>query len=429
MKVLLVLPWHQKDRSYRNKFSTWLSYAPTTLGTLAAIINHARPDWTIDTIDEISQKINYDKKYDIVMLTLSSTVSKHGYEIADRFRELGTFVVIGGYHAKYNSEEVLNHADSVVIGPAEYSIPKFINDYEQGKAQLVYENVCVKGEDILPPDRSKISLKNYLKYPGLIANPGCPNHCSYCAISDMWRNTSARPVENVIEEIKTLKKKIVIFYDPNFFANRDYAISLMNALIPLKIRWVCSAVINLGYDDELLELAQKSGCNGVLIGFESFSQDSLKTAGKNFNEVARYKELVANIKKYRIMVNGCFILGMDGDTKESLKAIPERVNEMGLNLARFSILTPTPGSELYKKLLSEGRILSTDWSEYTMHKSVYKPKNMTPEELEEIYRWVWKETYSYRNILKRVKRIPSKGISAKFIGFGANIGFKFLGME
>lgn len=429
MKVLLVLPWHQTDRSYRSKFSTWFTYAPTTLGNLAAIINHARPDWEIDAVDEISHKVDFNKKYDMVMITVSSAVSMRGYEIADKFRELGTFVVIGGYHVKYNAEEVLNHADVAIIGPAEYSVPLFIEDYEAGNVQRTYENNCVKGEDILSPDRSKICLKNYLKYPGLVANPGCPNHCAYCVISDMWRNAGARPVENVIEEIKSFKKKIFIFYDPNFFADREYAIELMTALIPLKVRWACSATINLGYDDELLALAEKSGCNGVLIGFESFTQNSLKNVGKNFNDTSKYKELVANIKKYGIMVNGCFILGMDGDTKESLRMIPQEVNELGLNLARFSILTPTPGSDIYKKMLSEGRILTTNWSDYTMHKAVFKPENMTPEELEEIYRWVWKETYSYKNIFKRVGRITSKGISAKFIGFGANIGFKFLGME
>lgn len=245
MRVLLILPWHLTDRSYRSRFSTLLTYASTTLGTIAAIIENVRPDWSIDTIDEMSEKIDFGRQYDIVMITASTPTVRHAYDISETYRKQGTYVVMGGYHVKYMSEEALQYADSVIVGPGEYSIPEFIADYEAGTPKRIYDNNCVLGKDILSPDRSKISLKKYLKYPGVIANPSCPNHCAFCAISDLWRNAGARPVENVIEEIRSLKKKIIIFFDPNFFGNREYSIELMNALIPLKIRWAERALMML----------------------------------------------------------------------------------------------------------------------------------------------------------------------------------------
>ncbi|MCR5733514.1 MAG: B12-binding domain-containing radical SAM protein [Lachnospiraceae bacterium] len=429
MRVLLILPWHTTDRSYRTRLSTLLSYAPITIGSLAAIIEKARPKYQIDTVDEMSQKVDYGKDYDLVMITSITSTVNHGYEIAEKFKGKGAYVCMGGYHVKYNPDEALLHADTVFIGPGEYTIPRFLDDLENGCPQKRYEEECVLGRDILAPDRSKISLKNYVRFPAVIANPGCPNRCSFCTISDMWQDATARPVENVIDEIRALKKKIIIFFDPNFFGNRDYSIKLMKALIPLKIRWAGSATIDVGFDEELLELAQESGCNGLLFGLESLNQTALKKAGKGFNRTERYKEAIGNIKNHGIMVNGCFVLGMDGDTEEDLINLPDQVNELGLNLARFAILTPVPGTKLYRKMDEEGRIIDKRWEDYTQHKAVFMPDGMSPERLEEIYRYVWKETYSFKNILKRVKNITSKGLTAKLIGFSTNLGFKYLGIE
>ncbi|MCR4738879.1 MAG: B12-binding domain-containing radical SAM protein [Lachnospiraceae bacterium] len=429
MIILLILPWHTTDRSYRSRLSTLLSYAPITIGSLAAIIEKARPSYRIDTVDEMSQKVDFEKSYDIVMITSITSTVNHGYEIAQRFREKGAYVCMGGYHVKYNPDEALLHADTVFIGPGEYTIPAFLKDFEEGTPKRRYEDTCVRGCDIPAPDRNRISLKNYFKYPAVLANPGCPNRCSFCTISDMWQDATARPAENVIEEIRSLKKKIIIFYDPNFFGNRDYSIKLMKALIPLNIRWAGSATVDVGFDEELLNLAEKSGCNGLLFGLESLNQTALKRAGKDFNRTEHYKEAIDNIKKHGIMVNGCFVLGMDGDTEEDLIKLPERVNELGLNLARFAILTPVPGTRLYRKMDEEGRITDKNWEDYTQHKAVFLPEGMSPERLEEIYRYVWKETYTFKNIFKRVKMITSKGLTAKLMGFSTNLGFKYLGID
>jgi len=130
-----------------------------------------------------------------------------------------------------------------------------------------------------------------------------------------------------------------------------------------------------------------------------------------------------------LRVNGCFVLGLDGDTEELLLSIPEQINYLNLNLARFAVLTPVPNSNLYKRLVKENRIIIKDWSKYTQHIAVFTPKNMTKERLEKIYRQVWKETYSWKNIFKRVKSLKHNTLGEKLICLGANIGFKYLGMS
>ncbi len=415
--------------SYRSKLSTLISYAPITLATLKALIPEEL-QCSVDVCDEIAHKVDFGKKhYDIVAITLQTSAANRAYEIAAGFRAKGSYIVMGGYHPTYMPEEALQHADTVIVGAAEYSWPQFLKDYKKGSPKRLYDMQYVKGADIKEPDRSVIPKRKYLRYPAVIANRGCPNNCDFCVISEMWRHCGPRPVEDVITEIKNLKSKMIVFFDPNFFAVRDYAIELMQELSKLKIRWVGSATINTAFDSELMELAKKSGCAGLLVGLESLSKNSLERSNKGFNDPNRYKEAIARMQSYGISVNGCFVLGMDGDTEELLLSIPEQVKYLNLNLTRFSILTPVPNSPLFRRLDAEGRILTRDWSQYNQHNAVFMPKNMSPERLEEIYRMVWKQSYSFRNICARIKGVPNTGLKEKLICIGANLGFKYLGME
>ena len=429
MNILLVQPWSRKDGSYRSKLSCLISYAPLTLATLKALIPR-NLDAVVDVCDEIvSDAKRYKKQYDIVAITFQTSVADRAYDIAEYFKEKGSYIVVGGYHPTYMREEALNHADTVIIGAGEYSWPQFLTDYKKGKPKKIYDMQNVRGEDIVSPDRSGIPKRKYLKYPAVLANRGCPNHCDFCVISHMWRKCGARPIENVIEEIKSLKAKLITFFDPNFFADRSYSIELMKELEKLHIRWAGSATVNAAFDNELMEYARRSGCKGLLVGLESLNAAALKNAKKGFNDPGRYKEAIAIMQSYGISVNGCFVLGMDGDTEELLLSLPEQIKYLNLNLARFSILTPVPNSPLFEKLDGEGRILTKDWSLYGQHKAVFKPQNMSPERLEEIYRWVWKETYSFKNICHRAKRVPNTSLLEKMICIGANIGFKYLGLS
>lgn len=428
MKLLLVHVWNEKELSYRGRFSELLSYPSLTLAVLYSLIPEGVFE-RIDVIDENSQRVDHDKqKYDIVMLSFETSSSLSAYKHCAEFRKRGAYVVCGGYHATALPEEAAEHCHTVIVGPAEKSVPLFIQDYLNGAPKKLYRDYNVCAEDFTIPARDKITGRKKLKIPAVTADRGCSNCCKYCSMSTMWKSCP-RSAESVAEEIAQLRSKMVIFYDPNFFGNRSYAMELMNVLKPLKILWAANATADLGYDDELMTAAYESGCRGVLIGLESLNSQSLTNAAKRFHDADKYKEIIDNIHKHGIAVNGCFVLGFDNDTEEELLALPERVDRLGLDLCRFSVLTPYPGTRQFEEYDHAGRIITKDWSLYNQHNAVFEPKNMSSQRLDEIYRRVWKEAYSWCRVLRRTFRSVWRKKPYVFILLGANIGFKFLGID
>lgn len=428
MRLLLIHVWNAKEHSYRGKFSSFLSYPSLTLAVLYSLIPKNVFE-QIDIVDEHSQKVLYDKNmYDVVMISFETSSSISAYKHCQEFKKRGSYVVCGGYHATALPEEVLQHCDSVIVGPAEKTIPEFVTDYVNRCPKKIYKNYDVCATDFTVPVRDKITKHKKLKVPAIIADRGCNNCCKYCSMRTMWRS-NPRPVESVIQELQELGTKMVIFYDPNFFAKRDYAIELMKAMTPLKILWVSNATADFGYDHELMQIAYESGCRGVLIGLESLNSQSLTNAAKQFRDVDKYKEVIDNIHSHGIAINGCFVLGFDSDTEEELLSLPSRVDKLGLDMCRFAILTPYPGTKLFEEYDKQSRIITKEWSQYTQNTAVFRPVHMSSERLEEIYRIVWKQSYSWKRIFKRMSISPWRKSKYIFILLGANIGFKFLGIK
>lgn len=428
MKLLLIHAWNEKERSYRGRFSNLLSYPSLTLAVIYSLIPKGVFE-KIDVIDENSQKVKYNKEsYDIVMISFDTSSSLTAYKHCEKFKKNGSYIVCGGYHATALPEEVGKHCDTVIVGPAEISVPQFVNDFINGSPKKQYRNFDVCAAEFPIPVRDKITNRKKLRIPAVVADRGCMNCCKYCSMRMMW-GSDPRPVENVVKEIKELKSKMVIFYDPNFFGKREYAIRLMEALKPLKILWASNATADFGYDHELMEKAYDSGCRGVLLGLESMNSQSLAGVAKRFSDADKYKKIIDNIHSHGIAVNGCFVLGFDHDTEEELLALPEKVKALGLDLCRFAVLTPYPGTRLYEEYDRQGRIISKEWDRYNQHNTVFRPVNITPERLDEIYRQVWKEAYTWKNVLRRTFRSPWRGKAYVLILLGANIGFKFLGIK
>lgn len=428
MKLLMIHVWNEKEISYRGRFSNLLSYPSLTLATLYSLIPEGIFD-QIDVVDENSQRVCYDREtYDLVLLTFETSSSLTAYKHCARFKKTGAYIVCGGYHVSALPEEAARHCDTIIVGPAENSLPRFLQDFVNGTPQKVYKDYNVCAADFRIPARDKVTRRKKLRIPALIANRGCGNSCKYCSMRTMWKS-DPRPVKSVIRELKELRSRIVIFYDPNFFADREYALKLMRAMKPLKILWASNATADFGYDHELMQEAYESGCRGVLIGLESLNSTSLRNAAKRFQDADKYKEIIDNIHSHGIAVNGCFVLGFDTDTEEELLALPERVDKLGLDLCRFAILTPYPGTRFYTEYEREGRLITKDWSRYQQHNTVFQPKNMSPKRLDAIYRKVWRESYSWRRVLKRTFSSPMARKPYVFILLGANIGFKFLGID
>lgn len=405
-----------------------MTYPSLTLPTLVSLVPKDISA-EIDVCDEISYKVDYNnKKYDIIVISFDTSSSKQAYIHSKEFKKRGAYIVMGGYHTSAVPKEAAEHCDTVIIGAGEISLPEFFHDYLKGEPKKIYNNQNIDVRKIKMVPRNVIKSKRYMKVSPVIADRGCDNKCSFCAISEMWKS-NPRPVEDVIEEIKSLKSDKIIFFDPNFFYPKEYSLKLMKEMEKLKIKWAGNGTADAPFDDELMEAAKRSGCSGILIGFESLREETLKGVNKKFSNVERYKECIDRAHRYNIAINGCFVLGMDGDTEEDLLALPEKIKYLGLDLARFSILTPLPNSDLYRKMDKEGRIIIKDWSKYTQNNTVFQPENMSMERLDEIYRKVWRKTYTFKNIWFRIKNSSNKTLTEKFILLGANIGFKYLGIQ
>ncbi len=424
MKILFIHVWNPHDTGYRGSFSKLLSYPSLTLPTLASLIpKHLNAQITL--IDEMCQTVDYTKeKYDIVGLSFDTASSAQAYKHCQKFKQQGAYLLLGGYHVSSLPQEGLLHGDTIIIGAAENSLPKFLDDFLMNKPKDIYDDQNYQADSINIPRRDLQSRTKSLAIPTIIADRGCDNRCQFCAISQMWRS-NPRPIEQVVAEIKSLNTDKLIFFDPNFFKPKAYALELMAELAKLNIRWAANATADTAFDDQLLQAARNSNCTGVLIGFESLSENSLITVNKRYHHTPKYREIVRRMHNYNLSVNGCFVLGFDHDTEEQLLELPEKIDYLELDLARFAILTPLPGSQLFKELAASDRIISYDWSKYNQKEVVFQPKQMSPQRLKELADIIWKQTYSWPRVLKRAKNAPTSAFIEKAILLGANIGFKF----
>jgi radical SAM superfamily enzyme YgiQ (UPF0313 family) len=418
MKILFILPF---DNTYRRRgaFSRLISYAPLSLPTLAALVPddlHAE----MKIVDEGVDKPITEGQFDIVLITAVTSSANRAYELCSYWKSRGSYTVLGGVHATLMTDEALSHADTVIKGLGENTFPQFLSDFQNKQPKRLYVSEKTVGHMSMPIPRRDLISNKYMNIPTVIANRGCSNHCAFCSIPKLYGNDGfLRPIGEFIDELKTIGKRRFIFLDPSITSNREYALELFEALIPLKIKWGGLSTIDITDDEKLFELMVKSGCSGILAGFESINQESLKSVGKATNEVSKYKESVRIFHKANIPILGCFVLGFDCDTKENLAQLPEIIDEIGIDVPRFSLLTPFPGTPLFSQYKRDDRILTENWDRYDTMNVVFKPKNITPEELQNVFYDVWKNTYQTKRLLRRFA--DNKSLLALFAG----IGFKY----
>lgn len=422
MKIALLAPAGAMHR-YNGMFHKGLHYAPITLALLAALVpKELHADVVI--YDETAEAIPLDLDADIIAITCITGTSPRCYKFADYFRGPGKTVLLGGVHPSLMPEEAAEHADAVLIGLGEKTFPKALLDIRDGCLKAVYHGEgCTDIADRPPPRKDLLKKKKYITLNTVEAVRGCNHSCTFCAYPAAFgKRVITRPVKDVISEIKSFKGKEVIFPDVNLIADVKYAKELFTAMIPLKKWWFGLTTTAIGHNDELLDVFKKSGCKGLLVGFESVNQETQQSIHKGVNRVGEYKELMKKLHKKGIMVMGCFAFGGDEDGKDVFKRTVELCIEAKIDLPRFSIITPFPGTEFYRELESEGRIIERDWSMYDVEHCVYQPKHMTKEELETGIAWAWKEVYSIKNIFKRLDLTKIKTI--KSIYMLLNIGYR-----
>ncbi len=417
MVVELIAPtWSKKTQPKRVKKAKVFKIPPLGLLDVAAVTPE---DIKVILTDENIGPIDFERQRDLVGITVMTSAAPRAYEIADIFRAKNIPVVLGGSHVSALPEEAIQHADSVAIGEAEEAWEKLIEDFKKyGKKGLkkFYKNENKPDLSKLPFPRWDLLKKDkYIVTKVLHATRGCPYNCSFCSVSRFFgRKIRYRPAEKIIECVKenvgkSLSNRFFVFLDDNIMANREYAKRLFKALIPYRLIWMSQASVNAAYDEELLELAAKSGCKALFVGFETILPGALEEIGKHQNKIEFYLEAIKRFQRYGIFVEGAFIFGFDSDDKRVFEKTVRFVNKTKLDGIQYTILTPLPGTPFYDKIEKEERFIDRDWSNYDCGHIVYQPKNMTPEELQAGFNWAYKETYSLRSILTRLTGIYSGG--------------------
>ncbi len=417
MKVAFISPAGAMHR-YNGSFFKTLHYAPLTLTTLASYLPE---DVDVEIYDETVEKIPLDLDADLIGITAITGTAERAYRYAKYFRSKGIKVILGGPHPTLMPEEAINHADSVVVGFADNLIPAIIKDFKEGKLKKIYRANGVSLINKPLPRRDLLKKGRYITINSVEAVRGCIHTCKFCVIPTLMNyKLYKRPLREVIEEIEKLPGKEVIFIDVNLISDVRYAKELFKELAPLKKWWFGLVTVNIVKNEELFNLMVKSGCKGVLIGFESITPNSLKDINKAFNKVKEYKLVVDKLHDAGIGINGTFVFGADGDDRSVFERTVDAVVKLKIDLPRYAILTPFPKTPLWYELNEEGRIFERSWSMYDVEHCVFKPRNMTPEELEEGLHWAWKETYSFMNIAKRISNSRVLWILSAL----TNIGYK-----
>jgi len=410
--VLLVFPRIEHGSTTYFEKGSWRSiifgYPIITLPYLAAITPKKH---SVEIINENYEDLNFDNGADIVGITCYTMTAPRVYQIADEFRRRGKTVVLGGYHPTALPEEALQHADSIILGMAEASWPKLLNDFENGKLKRIYTRDPNYNLSDIPAIPRELIKHNPIT-GAVQSTRGCGNKCEFCAIGSFWdHGVLQRPIKQVVEEIKNMQNKTFIFHDPHLTANPRYARELFKEMIKNKIRktWVANGTTNvLGrIDDEFLSLARKSGCIEWFVGFESVNQAALNSIKKYHNQVENFKKMIKRVHDYGMTVQGGIIFGFDEDTLDTFDTTLEKINELEIDVLEVNILTPYPGTPLYIKMEKEGRLLTKDWSRYNQVDVVFQPKNMTVEELKQGASKVAKEFYQIRKIIQRGVKIFS----------------------
>ena len=400
-RVELITAESEDSRYVRHR--RLIRFPQLTMPLLAA---YTPDNWIVTHTDEIVNKVRFDQAFDLVGITANTPAAPHAYYLASEFHKRGIKVVIGGPHATLMPDEVSQHCDAVVIGEAENSWPKLLRDFELGTLARRYHSCELPTLQNMPRPRwDLIKGRSYGK--GVtIATRGCPFGCDYCTIPQMYkRKMRYRPVTEITEEVRHMPGKALVFWDDNIGANHTYAKELFKALTPLKRWWTSQATADIAFDDELMELAAKSGCKALFLGLETISQESLIGSNKRHNESAKYAEIIRRFHHYGIAVQAGVVFGFDHDTKRIFKDTVDFYRSAGLDSATISVLIPFPNTPIFNRLDSEGRILTYDWSKYNGKKDVvFKPANMSPHELLMGMEWAARQFYSTSSIVERMWR-------------------------
>jgi radical SAM superfamily enzyme YgiQ (UPF0313 family) len=399
--ALLINPFYPKDP--RTSFG---KHVLTPTLALTSVAGSTPEHWTVEYFDEnlLQGRPPADPLPEVVGITVHLTFARRAYELARWYRARGSLVVLGGLHALSCPEEVAPHADALAVGDGVQLWPQILRDVEAGRLQPRYASTYESDYRLDPPARRRLLPRtSFLTTTSMIATRGCHNRCGFCylATDGLRMPYRTRDAETVAQEIRDDGQPYVVFIDNNLGSRREYLHELCRALQAVGIIWSAAVTLDVTDDPRLIRAMALAGCTGVFVGFESLSDANIQHAKKRSPRADDYARRVRLFHDNGIQVNGSFVLGFDEDRPDVFARTASWIEENRLECATFHILTPYPGTPLFREMETQRRLLHRDWSLYDTGHVVFRPKHLSPEELVQGYHWMYQHLFSLCSIWRR----------------------------
>lgn len=374
---------------------------PQNIFSLAA----CTPDWvTLQMIDEtVGVKVDFQTTADIVVVMFHTPDAIRGYELADKFKKKGKTVVLGGLHTSFMQEEALSHCDAIIVGECEDIWEDLLNDYLNGSMKKIYERDTLLDLKDLKPYPTDILPTELYDYSWTVTvSRGCPNKCSYCTVHKFFPKYRLRPIEDIVEEIRSAPTDFIELKADNLTVDREYCLALFKALEPLNIIWMTALEPGFAEDKELVQAAARSGMRSILLGIETPSREALKDNNKGQLKLDKLKEEIEYLHSFDIEIDSAMLFGFEDHDKSIFKETLEFALDIDIDITHGVVPIPFPGTELYQKLELEGRLTTKDWSKYDGSWLVFKHPNFTVTELYEGTMW-YESEFNKRHVRKDFK--------------------------
>lgn len=400
MKVKMILPALAEAESPFWRPIKYSLFPPLGLATLAA---HLSPDDEIDLQDQHVEELNVNDHPDLVLIQVYITNAYRAYEIADHYRRHGACVLLGGLHVTSLPEEAALHADSIFLGPGEETFPQFLRDFKNKQPKKVYSSP-IRTLDKIPPIRRDLIMRNrYLVPNSIVVTRGCPHHCNFCykhAFFEGGKSFYTQLVDDALAEISRLPGRHLYFLDDHLLGNSKFATELFEGMRGMNRVFQAAATIDSILRGNLIEKAAEAGLRSLFVGFETFSTSNLKQSNKKQNLEKDYAKAVNRLHSLGIMINGSFVFGLDDDDKDVFKRTVDWGVQNSITTSTYHILTPYPGTLLFREMERHSRILTKNWDLYDTRNVVYETTNLTSQELKDGYDWAYRNFYSWPNIFQ-----------------------------
>jgi radical SAM superfamily enzyme YgiQ (UPF0313 family) len=411
MKILLIFPSRLDSTGQVKKYKKVL-FMPLSL----AILDGLTPDrHQVSIVNDIAEPIGFDEPYDLVGITVMTSQAGRAYAIADQFRTKGIRVVLGGYHPTLMPDDASPHADALVLGEAEEVWEDLLADCENNRLKSIYQapelsdlsRPCFPRWDNFNLDTYVRPLRAKTPEVPIFATRGCPFNCSFCTVTHFFKRTfRTRPIANVLAEIDASPSDQFFLTDDNIIGKPEYAREFFKGLQPKQVRWYTQLSSNIVHQPDLIDLAGRAGCHSAFIGIESINQESLKSANKQFNNIAMYEELFGRLRAAGITPFVGIIFGFDYDTPDIFERTLDFLRKNKISMASFQILTPFPGTRFYDDMEEQGLILDKNWSLYDGSHMVFRHRTFSQLQLLDGYWQAFGQFHSLANITRRLSHPP-----------------------